>query len=536
MSRLSIAPALAALFLLCACGSRNGYWDYPVANATSYGLKNGVALVDDADHRVMMVTALDDQQVQTRTFAIGHNAASTTTSPDGTHLFVLSTGDWPRRTSKDEFPSLTVIDASTFDFHPARYEMTEPLANLAVDPLGRWAVAYAGAAATTSFVQNANEIVVFDLSTPGATPVSRTIRSYGGTPQELIFTPKLQLPTGQRRLLIIETNIDITFVDLDDMSQPEVTIPLTSGTSAQQVTPAGVVVDGFDPTNPLDARIALRANDNTNVFTWLLGPSSDPSQEYTPVLNVIPVGGVPSDIAFVRTGGGASPLLRVAALVPTKSNAVLADPDTAITTPVALPAPYSNLSLVTTMVAGDMNMAPSAAATDVAMLWNGGPSSATGVAFWVLTVDQPYRSIQSVPVQQPIETVHDVGGSLYQDLKVLEMQNGSGFFVLDLKSRTASPLETMSRASILIAPDGNRLWAFAHGGVDLAKVDFSNLNPVPVRTEPPIESVYDVARPTAGRSLIAIHKLGTLGATIFDALNPDTATSRRVTALLLEGP
>src|SRR4029077_777994 len=134
-----------------------------------------------------------------------------------------------------------------------------------------------------------------------ATPVARTIRSYGGTPQRLTFTPLLQLPNGQPRLLIIETEIDFTLLELDDLMRPEVTIQLTSGANAQPVTPAGVVVDEFDSTNPLDARIALRASNSSLVSTYLLGKSSDRSQEYTPVPNEIEVGGIPTDIAFVRT-------------------------------------------------------------------------------------------------------------------------------------------------------------------------------------------------------------------------------------------
>jgi hypothetical protein len=388
-------------------------------------------------------------------------------------------------------------------------------------------VAYAGTGASNSFVQNTNEIIVFDLSAPDTKPVPRTIRSFGGTPQRLTFTPELALPKGKRRLLIIETDIDVTLLELDDIARPEVTVPLTSAANAQQVTPAGVVVDGFDSNNPADARIALRADGNPNVFTWTLVPSSDASQEYSPVPNVIPVGGVPSDIAFVRTGDGG---LRVAALVPSITAAVLADPDTAVTTKVALPAPYSKLSLVTNVVGSETG-------TDVAMLWNAGSGAGSGVAFWLLgnTVGQPYFSIQSIPVQRPIETVDDVAHE--EHLKVLETQDSSGFLVLDLISRTASPLKTNTKAALLIAPDGQRLWAFARGGSDMDKLDFSDLNPVQVNTDSAIDAVYDVARSTsAGRSLIAIHKTGGVGATVFDALNPDNLNSRRVPALLLEGP
>ena len=116
------------------------------------------------------------------------------------------------------------------------------------------------------------------------------------------------------------------------------------------------------------------------------------------------------------------------------------------------------------------------------------------------------------------------------------------FFVLDLLSRTASPLPTKGKATLSIAPDGERLWAFAQGGTELDKLDFSSLNPVNLTTDQPIAAVYDVARPPVsaggdgGRSLIAIHDLGAIGATVFDALNPQASPPRLVPALLLEGP
>jgi hypothetical protein len=533
--RLGVALAFAT----GACGGRPAYWDTSPTGATSHGLATGVALVDDAAHRVVMVSALAGQETMAQSFPIGHHVTSKVTSPDGSRLFVLSTGDWPRRTKNDQFPSLSVIEASTFDPPPSakKYEMTSPLPNLAVDPLRQWAVAYTGASASASFVQNANEIVIFDLTAPSGTPpLSRTIRSKGGTPQRLTFTPPLNLPKGPGRLLIIETDIDITLLELGS-SASEVTVPLTSGKNAQQVAPAGVVVSSFDPNVPAEPRIALRANNNRNVFTFLLGPS-DSGSDFTPIINVIDVGGVPTDIAFVRTDMGA---LRVAALVPTTSSAVLVDADTSVTTQVPLPAPYSKLSLITNVVAGT-------AGTDVAMLWSSNDQNASGVAFWLLgnAVGQPYFSVESIPVMQPITSVQDVAN--YDQLKVLQTSDASGFYVLDLLKRTASPLRTNAQATIAIAPDGQRLWAFARGSADgaLAKVDLvcppdptancGVLNPTSLVTDAPIDAVYDVARRDGGRSLIAMHTQGAVGATVFDAINPDTATARRIPALLLEGP
>jgi hypothetical protein len=560
-----VALGVAGACGIGGCGGRPSYWNEPTPStppsvAASYGLLNGVALVDDADHRIVFVTAQADQNVSTQSIRIGHNVLNVSTSSDGKRLFVLSQGDWPRQTVSDEYPSMTVVDASTSTLKSTSYRMSVPLANLALDPLGDsngdWAVAYAGSTSTTSFVQNPNEIVLFDLNKPPSysstspNPVLRTIQSFGGTPQQLVFTPTLMLPQGARRLLLIETTVDLTMLDLNHAfdqpaPRPEITVQLTSGASADQVTPAGVAVDGRDPNDPNDARIALWATNNTNVFSILLGAApantatgqTGVANDFAPSINLTDVGGVPSALAFVSTGGDptaadpSKPLLRIAALVPSRVDAVLVDPDKSVTTTVGLPAPYSSFSLVTNVVGATAG----AASTDVALLWNAGAGAASGIALWTLgdSVGQPYRSVDVLGATQPIEGAQKVPN---QDLEILQMTNGAGFYVLDLVDRKAPPLVTMQMATLAIAPDGGRVWAFAQNGLDLSSIDFKTLNPIPLRTALPIAAVYDVARTGGGRSLIAIHTQGTVGATVFDALAPDTATSRRVPSLLLEGP
>lgn len=540
---------------ITSCGGRPSYWNDPIDNGSnSYGLTKGVAIVDDASHRVVMVTVPGvDLQVAEQSLPIGHQVLKVSVAPDASRLFVLSAGDWPRRTQSDEFPSLTVIqfpDGSSVA-QAKRYSISEPLANIAIDPVPdpkhehQYAVAYSGStngAASTSassFVQNPNEIVLFDLIQQKA--VTRTIQSFGGTPQRIVFTPELLLPAGPRRLLLIETDIDLTMLDLDNAfnasPHPEITVPFTTDTTAQQVTTAGIAVDGRDPNDANDARFAVWATNNNNVFTLQLVPSASGSvNDFVPQIKLTDVGGIPSDVAFVETENANAQnglALRVAALVPSKTSAVLVDPDNSLTTPVTLPAPYSNLSLVTDLVPP----APGATVgTDVALLWNGG-GAAEGVALWTLTnsVMRPFASIATLGATAAISQTYNVP-SPNQRLKVLQKASQEGFYVLDLAAHTAPPLNAPSSATLSIAPDGMRLWAFAASGTDLAQIDFATLNPIPLVTDLPIAAVYDISRVDGGRALVAIHDQGAVGATVFDATNPLSATSRRVAPLLLEGP
>jgi hypothetical protein len=526
--------ALMSLAALAACHDRPGVWSTsPPASLQAYGLASAAVVLDDPTHRAVALVPHSGQTLDLVPIPIGHGVLTAATSPDLARLFVLSAGDEPRKSDRDQYPSLTVIDGSTPAVSSARYDMAEPLSNLAVDPQGRWAAAFAGPGGQTSFVENPNEIVLFDLTQPpgAANPISRTIRSFGGSPVRLTFTPTLQLPGGPRRLLVIETDRDVTLLDLDHAAdtppRPEITVRLTNGSDARVLTPAGIVVDDGDPARTDDARVAVRTSNDSNVITLQLAPPGPNApaggNDFAPVINLTDVGFAPSDIAFVRTDGG----LRVAALVPGASSAVLIEPDTSVTETVAFPAPYERLSIVTGVTGGTNG-------TDVALLWSATGSG--GVAFWTLgeTAGQPYRSVEVLGISEEVRGVLSVPDP-HPELKLLQTASSASFYVLDLATRTAAPLETLGAPSLVVSPDGARLWAFAPHTSELAALDLGTLNPVPLYTDRAIDAVFDLARDDGGRALVAVHGAGNVGATVFDALAPDTATARSYSGLLVEG-
>jgi len=536
MRHTAFAPfsplVLAAVAAVSGCSNRASVWDTPAPSTLSaYGLVSTTVVLDDPTHRAMALLAHADQRLDVVPLSIGHGLLQAVESPDQTHLFVLSAGDAPRKSDSDQYPSLTVIDGTTPSVQSTRYDMAEPLSNLALDPLGHWAVAFAGSSGPSSFVENPNEIVLFDLTQPpgDSNPISRTIRSFGGAPVRLTFTPEVQLPTGTRRLLVIETDQDVTLLDLDHAAdqppRPEITVQLTNGSDTRVLTPAGVVVDPGDATSGTTGDIAVRTSNDTNVITLQLGPpAAGAPNDFAPIINLTDVGAVPSDFAFVHTDGG----LRVAALVPSSSGAVLVEPDTSVTENVSFPAPYSRLSIVTDVTGG-------ANGTDVALLWGGNGSSA-GVAFWTLgvTSGQPYRSVEVLGIGADVQSVTDVPVP-NAALKLLETSASSSFYVLNLSTRTAAPLVTSGAPSLVVSPDGARVWAFAPHTSQLAELDLGTLDPVPLYVARPIDGVFDVARDDGGRALVALDGDGNVGATVFDALSPDTATARSYSGLLLEG-
>jgi hypothetical protein len=241
--------------------------------------------------------------------------------------------------------------------------------------------------------------------------------------------------------------------------------------------------------------------------------------DFHPEPNLTDVGGVPGDIVFVRTDLG----LRLAAIVPSTKKAVLVDPTSSVTTEVDLPDPYGKISLIT-------NVVSAGAGTDTALLYGG---TSSGVAFLSLgkAVGQTFRTVEVVSLESSVGSVEDVPPPR-PELKVLE--GGATFFVLNLASRTAAPLTTLGSPTLHVSADGQRIWAFQKGTSQLAVVTLSDLHPVPLPLDRPISAVFDVARADGGRSLVALDARGAVGATVLDALAPDTIASHSYYGLLLE--
>ena len=335
-----VSALVLVMGLGVGCGGRSDVWDRPVGSAQAFGLTDAIAVSDPNADRVLLLTTDADRHLSSTAVSIQRGVRTVMVAPDRSKLFVVSEGDGDARPPAGQpaqGPALEVISRGAGA--AVRYPLSEPLAGLALDPRGEWAVLYADKT-STSLVSNPNELLLVDLTKPAASgitpnPQPHTLRSFGGQPQRFTFTDVLHLPGGDRRLLIVETEQDVAILDLLRPKDPEITVQLTSGLDTRQLHPAGVVVSDGD-TAIDDARIAIRLSNDPSVVVAQLVPGT--GRDFVPTLNLTDVGGVPSDAAFVRTDGG---VLQLAVLVPSRSKAVLINPTTNLTEDVALPAPYS---------------------------------------------------------------------------------------------------------------------------------------------------------------------------------------------------
>lgn len=527
--RAAMLLAVAVALLLVACGGRDPFWDASVQPPVqTLGLSGSVAAVDPSLDRVLMVTA-SGRSLSEKALRVGKNAGTVKTSPDKKTLFVLSRGVQPRKKPGDERPSLTVINGGTKPSVEARFSLTDPLQGLAIDPEGEWAVVYDAG----GVVVNPNELIFVNLKDPSQPPYPKTIRSFGGRPERFTFTSSLSLPKGgSRRMLIVETDQDVTLIDLAHLDRDEVTVAMPKTPTGETGQPAEVAYNDGDPKDNSDARIAVRLANDSSVLLLQLGAPKAGSKDtdYFPTPNIADVGGVPSAIDFVQTDGG----LRLAALVPGQEQAALIDPATTVVESVDFSKPYTRLTRVTQ----DVTNKPTT--SDVALLWS---DQTSGVAFWSLgkTTGTPFRSVDPYDIGIAVKQVINVPGDTYAHLKILQSTSEAEFYVLDLDKRTTYPMLTNQPGfELSMSPDGQRVWAYRPGSKDFARISLSDLHPTSLTVERDVNAVYDIERIDGGRAVLAMHQAsidssGALGATVLDALSPDTADSSFYGGLMLGG-
>lgn len=509
--------------LLAACGGRDARWEAGYESTTSYGLRGAVALQDEALDRFLMVTSPTAHELDVTPITVGKNVTAVAVSPDKRRMFVLSKGQQPRYRPDDERPRLLVIDGGTRPEIESEFALDDPLTKLAIDPQGEWVAAYQA----DSTVTNPNEIVLFSLDEGGAQR-SKTIRSFGGFPLELVFTDPLTLPSEEaRRFLVVRTDRDITLVDLSDLDRSEITVKLPETDEGKSTRPAQVVFDDGDPEDATDARLAVRLENQPDIVLLDLGPSSG-EREFAITPNIVDAGGVPSAIDFVRTDGG----LRLAALVPSRKQATLVDPATTTTETVSFPVAYRSMTRITDSVASPP------VGGDVALLWS---QDARGIAFWSLgqTSGTPYRSIDANDIDLAVAEVIDVPAP-NRHLKLLSSAGADRFFVLDLEKRQTFPMLTRQQGfSVSVAPDGGRLWAYRSGSGELSSVELTDLHPTALSVRLGVSRVHDILRGDASRAALVLHgtdgSSGRASVTLMDAQDPDSADTRFFDGLYLEG-
>ena len=106
----ALLPVFSLLPL--GCGERSSAWDERFVASHTVALERSVAVVDEGLHRVVLLDSPSALELQARYVPVGRDVATAQASADGTHLFLLSRGQHPRRDPRDEKPRFTLVNAS----------------------------------------------------------------------------------------------------------------------------------------------------------------------------------------------------------------------------------------------------------------------------------------------------------------------------------------------------------------------------------------------------------------------------------------
>ncbi|MCC6213268.1 MAG: hypothetical protein IT376_00225 [Polyangiaceae bacterium] len=540
-ARLARLGLIAWAALAGACGDlwgeRADAWDEPAQfPMTSIGLSGAVAVLDPSLDRLMMLRAAAPGSLASSFLPLGENPVTTVASADASTLFVLSRGVVPQRDANDQPPRLTVYDGGAAPGVRHLFPLSDALQGLAIDPAGRWAVVYDAG----GILVNPNELIFVDLENPDQGAVPRTIRSHGSAPERLTFTDPLLVPgRGVTRFLVVETTNEVTLIDLGRVGAAsadlgEVTIQLPQATNGSAGRPAQVVFHGGgtpdDEASANDARLAVRlASDSNVMLVELTEAPAGSGRDFSVTINVADVGAFPSSIEFVSTDGAAADGgVRLAALVPGRSEAVLVDPATTLTQTVRLPRGFTHMTRVTRDLGGGR---------ETALLYS---PSVTGVAFW--SIDNAGSSFFSVDDRELGIRVREVREVPGRALRILEGEAADEFYVLDLETRESFPILTeLGTFQLQVAPDGGRVWALSVGTGYLGSLDLTDLHPYPLLLERPVAAIHEIRRADGGYAAVALHASlsgsggASLAATVLDASAPSTRVTSYHGGLLLGG-
>jgi hypothetical protein len=471
-----------------------------------------------------------------RPVPVGKNPVLAVARPGHDELLVLSRGVRDQPGVEAEPAQLTSIPTQ-----PDRPVRNIPLGSrfdaLTLSPDGRFAVLHfnrnAPSSAETTLLVNPNELAVLDLdaATPAMTmATSRTLRSFGGVPQAVLFSPPLPLrgPSARAlRLAVVLSDNYVTLLDLEN-DRTEITVSLTRADERRTLRPLQALFDDGDAmatTSASDPTIFLRVEGSNDIVALRLVPSPEPRAErandFRPVLSLLGSGGRPSDIALYDTPDG----VRLLLLAPDTSEAAVIDPVTSRVTSFRLDAAADRVVLYEGTSPAESQRRPRAL-----LLAPGGGQ----VGFLDLDQLEQRRgqNLELRPMSGPVSQFVPLPD---RGVVVANHSGGSiGLSVIDLERRTVAPLQTEQLGEVLPGPaPADELWVVPRTRVRVGRLLLSRLTAEEVRVDMPVNAVLPLAPSAGGRRYVVLDHARDGGAiTVVDADKPERQTARSLIGFL----
>lgn len=254
-------------------------------------------------------------------------------------LLVLSAGDRGSAAQAPVSPQLFIVDPHNTAGPPWRADLASRFDGVVQSADGQYVVLYHTSSAGNSgddTLFNPNDLLVADFSagvTGAPTMLGKSIRSLGGTPASIRFSPLF----GQHRLAVVLSQSYVTVFDLRNPAQSEISLPLCA-TSSCNVQVEDVVFDGSSFESNASFNIYIRASGAKDIFQVSLTQDTN-SIGLTASMSMLGVGASAADMVLYGSGANA----RLAVVAPTGPSLVIIDPSTANAVTVTLPIPANKI-------------------------------------------------------------------------------------------------------------------------------------------------------------------------------------------------
>jgi hypothetical protein len=286
-----------------------------------------------------------------------------------------------------------------------------------------------------------------------------------------------------------------------------------------------VLFEQLDPTR--DPTIFVRADGSNDLFALSLAPvpaaeRTPQGNDFRPVLSLLGVGAPAAD---VQVFAGPDKAARLLVLVPSRQQALIIDPATSRTTPLALGIPASRIVLFAAAAPGQPDARPRALLVPM-----GGPAE---LGFLDLDQVEDLRS-RNLDTRTMGDAANDLLASTDHGLVIVQHASRGGLSVIDLAHRTVAPLVTERLGGLtLAAPPANKVWIATSFSNHLGYLTLPELSAGDIRLDAPVQAIFPLGTSKDGKHRVVIdHKQSGGRITVLDADDPQRATARSVGGFL----
>ncbi len=530
MKPFPLLAVIGPLAVIAACDNPapEPRGNFPIA---SMAVGSRVAFVDQASATVFVIDPAE-RELRARLQPVGENPLRALVRPGHDEVLVLSTGVRDEAGRTAEPGALTVVPTEAGK-SPRRHLLDTRFTDLAVSPDGRFAVLHfapESAQAAASLVVNPNEIAVLDLDAPMAgadAAPSRGLRSYGGVPRQVVFSPPLALhtDTGARmlRLAVVLSDNYVTLVDLEN-DRSEITVSLTRADEPRVVRPLQVLFEPGNASN--DPTLFIRSDGSSDIVALRLvaspPPRPDRSNDFRPVLSLLGSGSRPGDLAIYQASEG----LRLLMVAPDAGEASVIDPRTSRVTTFRLDARAEQIVLFEGASPAEPERRPRAL-----LLASGGGQ----VGFLDLDrlEDLQARNLELRPMARVERFLPMVERGVVLASHGAQRASGAGLSIIDLHRRTVSPLFSESMQDLQPGPTPtDELWLLPTSDSRLGRLSLAHLTTTEVRLDLPASRVLPLAASAGGARFVVVEHGPGGTITVLDADKPERQTARSLVGFM----